>query len=103
VRGIKEGEGTGGRLCKMMTTHGNVSFNAHARTPSTMCRNGGIKEVEVGDWTKNLVSAGLRDRRATRLTRRTVRTCGWLDVTCGENVRLGRRDVRWDQGGHGKS
>ena len=48
---------------------------------------GGVDEgmrvhEEVGDGTKNLLPAGLRDRRATRPTHiRAVRTCGWVDVT----------------------
>ena len=55
-----------------------------------MCMNcrarrcvGTVVHEEVGDGTKNLLSAGLRDRRAMRPTGRAVRTCGWVDVTCG--------------------
>jgi hypothetical protein len=55
-----------------------------------MCMNcrarrcvGTVVHEEVGDGTKNLLSAGLRDRRAMRPTRRAVRTCGWVDMTCG--------------------
>ena len=44
---------------------------------------GTVVHEEVGDGTKNLLSAGLRDRRAMRPTGRAVRTCGWVDVTCG--------------------